>query len=119
MKHICTLIYFFCILSCGTTTIYRTITPPPAAPCNNNYRIETKRRDTFRIIADPCISSKTRSNFTLNSKQTQNVEVFNHYGRLVYTTRQREFDLSFLRKGIYIIKAHVNREIITHKFIKK
>ncbi len=108
---------------CGTTTVYRSFTPDYITPCNDTYKIQksSRTRDTYKIIPHTCRNPKgrTRSKFNLNSKQTQNVEVFNHYGRLVYTTRQREFDLSFLRKGIYIIKAHVNGEIITHKFIKK
>ena len=105
----------------GTTTIYRTITPPAPAPCDEPYRIErTAGYHTYRII-DPCRSSGAFSlsnNLNSRSIEKQEVRVFNHYGTLIFITNEIEFDLSFLRKGIYFIKAYVNEEIITHKIIR-
>lgn len=105
----------------GTTTIYRTITPPAPAPCDEPYRIErTAGYHTYRII-DPCRSSGAFSlsnNLNSRSIEKQEVRVFNHYGTLIFISNEIEFDLSFLRKGIYFIKAYVNEEIITHKIIR-
>lgn len=105
----------------GTTTIYRTITPPAPDPCDEPYRIErTAGYHTYRII-DPCRSSGAFSlSNNLNSKSIENqkVMVYNHYGNLVFITKEIEFDLSFLKEGIYFIKAYVNEEIITHKIIR-
>ncbi|MDA8592129.1 S8 family serine peptidase, partial [Flavobacteriaceae bacterium] len=93
--------------ACGTTTVYRSITPPAPSPCRNNYRIASKGRDTFRIIADPCVSLNKRTNYSIRNKQKQDIEVYNRYGNLVFRTHQREFNLSFFRRGIYFIKAKV------------
>lgn len=107
----------------GTTTIYRTITPPPAPdPCRDSYRIgNSSGYHTYRIIIDPCRSSRAFSlSNNLNSKSIENqkVMVYNYYGNLVFITKEIEFDLSFLKKGIYFIKVYVNGEIITHKIIR-
>jgi len=108
--------------SFGTTTIYRTITPPAPDPCRDSYRIgKTLSYHTYRIIIDPCRSSRAFSlSDKLNSRNNENQEirVYNHYGNLVFITKKTEFDLSFLRKGIYFIKASINGEIITHKIIR-
>lgn len=105
----------------GTTTIYRTITPPAPDPCDEPYRIErTAGYHTYRII-DPCRSSRAFSlsnNPNSKSIENQKVMVYNHYGKLVFITKEIEFDLSFLKKSIYFIKAYVNGEIITHKIIR-
>lgn len=102
--------------ACGTTTVYRRITPPPPEPCRNGYAISSKGHNTFRVI-DPCIYPEKKSQ--TNRHNNLEVKVYNHYGNLVYTTQQWEFNLSFLSRGIYIIRAHINSEVITHKFIKK
>ncbi|MGC6430329.1 MAG: S8 family serine peptidase [Jejuia sp.] len=106
----------------GTTTIYRTITPPAPDPCRDSYRIgKSSGYHTYRIIIAPCRSSSAFSlSNNLNSKSIENqkVMVYNHYGNLVFITKEIEFDLSFLKEGIYFIKAYVNKEIITHKIIR-
>jgi len=106
----------------GTTTIYRTITPPAPDPCRNSYRIgKTSNYHDYRIVINPCRNSRAFSlsnNLNSRSIENQEVRVYNHYGDLVFITNEIEFDLSFLRKGIYFIKASVNKEIITHKIIR-
>ena len=108
--------------SFGTTTIYRTITPPATELSGNSYRIEKTSDDhTYRIIIDPLIRSSGFSlSNELNSKNNKNQEirVYNLNGNLVFSTNETEFDLSFLRKGIYVIKAAVNEEILTHKIVR-
>lgn len=105
----------------GTTTIYRTITPPAPDPCDEPYRIErTAGYHTYRII-DPCISSRTSSLSTKpdsRNNKNQKIWVYDHYGNLVFSTNEAEFDLSHLKKGIYFIKAYINGKIITHKIIR-
>jgi hypothetical protein len=106
----------------GTTTIYRTITPPVPDPCRDSYRIgKSSDYHTYRIIIDPCRSSRTSSfSNKLDSRNNKNQEVwvYDHYGNLVFNTNEAEFDLSFLREGIYFIRAYINGEIITHKIIR-
>lgn len=109
--------------SFGTATIYRTITPPAPDPCRDSYRIgRSSGYHTYRIIIDPCSSSRAFSlSNNLNSKSIENqkVMVYNHYGNLVFITKEIEFDLSFLKKGIYFIKAIINNEeVLTKKIIK-
>jgi hypothetical protein len=108
--------------SFGTTTIYKTIWLPATELSTDSYRIgKTSGDHTYRIIIDPLRSS---SAFSLsnerNSKNNKNQEirVYNLYGNLVFSTNETEFDLSFLRKGIYVIKAAVNEEILTHKITR-
>jgi hypothetical protein len=104
------------------TTIYRTITPPAPDPCRDSYRIgKSSGYHTYRIIIDPCRSFRAFSlsnNLSSGSIENQEVRVYSHYGNLVFITKEMEFDLSFLKKGIYFIKAYVNGEIITHKIIQ-
>lgn len=98
--------------SFGTATIYRTITPPAPDPCDEPYRIEqTAGYHTYRII-EPC------GGFGLANNENQQITVYDHYGSLVFSTNETEFDLSFLREGIYYIKASINGEIITHKIMR-
>jgi len=108
--------------SFGTATIYRTITPSATDPFRDSYRIgKTSGDHTYRIMIDPSRSSSAflLSN-ELNSRSIENQEiwVYNLYGNLVFNTKETEFDLSFLRKGIYVIKASINGEVITHKIVR-
>jgi hypothetical protein len=104
--------------SFGTTIIYSTITPS----ATGSYRIgKTSGDHTYRIMIDPSRSSSAFSfSNELNSKsiEKQEIWVYNLYGNLVFNTKETEFDLSFLRKGIYVIKASINGERITHKIVR-
>ena len=94
--------------SCGTTTIYRTITPPAPGPCDDNFRFSQnpmKSGESInKIIVDPCGNNYSKSSLT--KSQTYNISIHNSYGVKVYSKSQKdtEFDISNLKKGFYIVK---------------
>ncbi len=104
----------------GTTTIYRTITPPIpiSEPCDDLFRIgrDSYNHNTYRIIEEPCNDYRNFS--SNNSNLNRKIKIYDLNGNLVFETTKLEFDISSLRKGIYIIKAYINKKVITHKIIK-
>ena len=107
--------------SCGTTTIYRTITPPPPYPCDDDFSFAKNPMKSGEsiasvIIIDPCDSSNT----AMAKQQNYTISIFTNFGENVYNKTQTdtEFDLSTLKKGFYIVKFTTSKgNIITKKLI--
>ncbi|NHN24852.1 S8 family serine peptidase [Flavobacterium jejuense] len=109
--------------SYGTTTIYRTITPPAPGPCDKNYRIATIAKDNYEIqkIIEPCDrTSKNMQSESLPINKKTSITVFDFYGTKVLESNNSHLDVSHLKNGsMYIIKANINNEeMVTMKIIK-
>lgn len=108
--------------SCGTTTIYRTITPPPPGPCDDNFRFTQnpikKGSLNSRIIIDPCDDfNRVKSD---KNEESHSISIFNNYGDRVYQKNQKEkeFNISILKRGLYFVKYRTRKgNIITKKLI--
>lgn len=97
--------------SCGTTIIYRTITPPAPELCD-----DTLLFDGQNIIIDPCNSINGFNNGTI---EIEELKIYKFSGILVYHVKKPPFNISHLEAGIYIVKAKLsNGKIITQKIIK-
>ena len=61
-----------------------------------------KSGNANRVIIDPCGTSK------INNSQLKNykISIFNYYGEEIYSKSQQEteFDISNLKKGLYIVR---------------
>ena len=95
--------------SCGTTTIYRTIVPPPAPPCDDNYRLIISPNPnkganlTLRIAPiDPCYEENPFMQQIKNK-----VQIYDMYGTKKYRGIHASNDISItnlrLKKGVYIV----------------
>lgn len=92
---------------CGTTTIYRSFTPPAPDPCNN---IAFNGQNI--VIENPCNSF---NGIAGNNSSIKNILIYNLMGKKVSNNN----DLSILSRGIYIIKVELTTgEILTKKIIK-
>ena len=94
--------------ACGTTTIYRTIVPPPAPPCDDNYRFvqNPMKSGSYvnRVIIEPCDDNYRKS--SVNKSKDYTINIHNNYGKKVYSKTQSgiDFDISSLKKGFYIVR---------------
>lgn len=110
---------------CGTTTIYKTITPPPPPPPKpcSSYSIAAMGYAAYRIIIGPCDNggwSRYTSNaesYPLSDGKAQ-IWVYNHYGDLVLKTNKSDFSLANQPKGIYFVKAHVDDKVLIKKVLR-
>ncbi|CAM1363444.1 conserved exported protein of unknown function [Tenacibaculum soleae] len=107
---------------CGTTTIYRTITPPAPDPCDDSFRLAQnpmKSENSFnRIIIDPCKNNYRKS--SINKSENYTIKIHNSYGEKIYskTQKETEFDISKLKKGFYIVRFQTKSgNIISKKLI--
>ena len=110
---------------CGTTTIYKTITPPPPPPPKScsSYSIAAMGYAAYRIIIGPCdnggwshYTSNTES-YPLSDGKAQ-IWVYNYYGDLVLKTNKSDFSLANQRKGIYFAKAYVDDKVLIKKVLR-
>jgi pimeloyl-ACP methyl ester carboxylesterase len=109
--------------SCGTTTIYRNITPPDPGPCDTSYRfsnnpMQTENGGVNKIIIEPCEGDYRKSSSTKSKNYT--ITIYNAMGGKVYakTQREKEFDISTLKKGFYITRFQtVSGKIIVKKLV--
>ena len=108
--------------SCGTTTIYRTITPPAPEPCDDNYRFVQNPmkpgNSVNEIIIDPCENNYRKS--SINKSGNYTIDIHNNYGEKVYSKTQKEieFDISRLKRGFYIVRFRTKSgNILSKKLI--
>lgn len=77
--------------SCGTTTIYRTITPP-APECEDDFNIVSNPMKSGgsinSIIIDPCEEPLSRSSSL--TPQSYTITIYDKYGEIVYQETQIE-----------------------------
>lgn len=97
--------------SCGTTTIYRTVTPPAPDPCDDALIF-----DGQSIIIDPCNGLTGLNGQVI---EIEEVKVYKFSGFLVYQSKTPPFNISHLQSGIYIVNAKLNNgEVLTTKILK-
>jgi len=108
--------------SCGTTTIYKTITPPPPVPCNNSFSFSQNPMKAGmsinKIIIDPCLTNSTKNSTAKINNYT--ITIYNKYGEGVYLKTQKDtkFLIQNLKKGFYIVRFTTNSgKIISKKLI--
>lgn len=108
--------------SCGTTTVYKTLTPPAPDPCDDNYRIYNSSEDVYQImrVVNPCDKTLQYHRFTqIPSKESTSMQVLDIYGNTLMETHQNQINVEFLNNGIYIIRAYIDGEVLTQKIIKQ
>ncbi|CAM1363429.1 conserved protein of unknown function [Tenacibaculum soleae] len=108
--------------SCGTTTLYRSFTPPIPDPCDDNYRFAQNPMKSGnvvnRIIIDPCDNNFSRN--SLKKTVSYTIDIHNNYGEKVYSKTQSgiDFNISSLKKGFYIVTFQTTSgKIISKKLI--
>tara|TARA_B110000967_G_scaffold117177_1_gene119902 strand:+ start:1409 stop:4477 length:3069 start_codon:yes stop_codon:yes gene_type:complete len=108
--------------SCGTTTIYRTITPRAPGPCDDDYRFAQNPmrsgNSVNRIIINSCDYNYRKS--SINKSENYTIDIYNFYAEKVYSKTQKklEFDISSLKKGFYIVRFEAKSgNIISKKLI--
>lgn len=108
---------------CGSTTIYRTITPPPPFVSYILYQIAPNQYQVQGKLIAPYNNPLDQG---LNVPQSTTVpaelEVFVYEfstGKLVLKTTEPRIDLSRQKQGIYIVKIVIDEEITTHKIQKQ
>jgi len=107
---------------CGTTIIYRTITPPAPYPCDNYYKISNTYENTYEVmkIIDPCAKTSGNQKLTSLSREDKiKIQVFDLYGNQMIKTKQKIVNIKNLKKGLYIIRASINGKVLTAKIIKQ
>lgn len=83
--------------SCGSTSIYKTITPPSVDDCESNF---TFNYDSIILECDE--STYTAEN---SFKKIKKIYIYNLNGNLVRESKYKKKSLSGLSKGVYIIKV--------------
>lgn len=99
--------------SCGTTTIYRTITPPAPEECNN-YTL-ANNNGVMSIIIEPCDNPIA----PYVSTEIYNYIVYNSSGLEVLNQTNTNLDTSSLQPGIYFVKVFKSNQLILSKTIIK
>ncbi|WGH75363.1 T9SS type A sorting domain-containing protein [Tenacibaculum tangerinum] len=107
--------------ACGTTTIYRNITPPEPG-CEDNFRFAQNPmksgNSVNRIIIDPCDGTYRTSN--TNKARNYQIDIHNSYGEKIYSKTQTatEFDISSLKSGFYIVRFQTtSMKVVSKKLI--
>jgi len=106
---------------CGSTTIYRTIPPPPPFVSYILYQIAPNQYQ----VQGKLIASNTLAQGLSVPQSTivpDELEIFVYEfstGKLVLKTTEPRIDLSRQKQGIYIVKIVINGEITTHKIQKQ
>ncbi len=95
--------------SCGSTSIYRTIAPPPEEDCESN----------FTVNYDNIILECDEDPYTLDksSKKIKNVYIYNLNGVLINKSLYKNKNVSKLPKGVYIIKVVLKKGKVLTKVI--
>ncbi|GEM_PF-4780012 len=107
--------------SCGSTTIYRTITPPPPFVSYILYQIAPNQYQ----VQGKLIASNTLAQGLSVPQSTivpDELEIFVYEfstGKLVLKTTEPHIDLSRQKQGIYIVNIVIGGEITTHKIQKQ
>ena len=71
-------------------------------------------------IIEPCArTTGTQKLAPLSGKDKFLIQVFDLYGNLMIETKQKSININNLKNGLYIIRANINEEILTHKTIKQ
>lgn len=97
--------------SCGTTTLFTTITPRASNPC---YNITLDDNNTV-IIEDPCFNGITDN----NQNSIKEIFVYDLSGILLQHSKSNQLNFNFQSSKVYILRIKlINGEIITEKIIK-
>ncbi len=107
--------------SYGTSTIYRTITPPAPYPCVDSFIIAsnpTKVGSSLSIIIEDCSGRYINAE---SEKEDYTISIYNKYGERVYIKTQKDMTFTIdnnLKEGLYIVKFKTRKgNIITKKLI--
>lgn len=97
---------------CGTTTIYKTITPPAPIQCID-YSF-TINNGLASIIIDPCGGLAP-----FVSNEMYDYHVYNTSGLEVLSQKTNKLDITKLSSGVYYVKVLLNNQLILNSsFIK-
>lgn len=102
--------------SCGTKTVYFTVTPPPEEPCNNLVIF-----DGEYIIIPPTDCNGTLTGFTEEkSSYVESIIIYDLAGENVLSIEgSNQLDISSLSNGIYIMKGILsNGTVLTKKILR-
>ncbi|TGD58452.1 T9SS type A sorting domain-containing protein [Flavobacterium humi] len=109
---------------CGTTSITRTITcaPPPYNPCDRQASLSVSKDEQghlqSRIILDPPCSNKS-SDVPEKEKTAADeiiaTEIYDLSGLRIKAFKTGSYDISDLKKGIYIVKVATAKDSYTAK----
>ncbi|RRQ45214.1 M4 family metallopeptidase [Chryseobacterium sp. SC28] len=99
---------------CGTTTIYKTITPPAPEECNDNYTL-VNNNGIMSIIIDPCDNSIA----PFVSNEIYHFIVYNTSGYEVLNQTNTSLNITTLQMGVYYVKVFKNNKLILNSKIVK
>ncbi|CAM1334563.1 T9SS type A sorting domain-containing protein [Tenacibaculum aestuariivivum] len=109
--------------ACGTTTIYRQISPDKPLPCHNNYSSYQNLSGSINnegirgIIFPDCGDNRRGARGINNETENTIISISDYYGQNLYSKTQRgvNFDTRKLRKGFYIVRYQTNTGYIYSK----
>lgn len=99
--------------SCGTTTLYRTITPPAPDPC---YSVTIDGNNI--VIENPCFNGVNGIDGS-NQNSIEEIVIYNMAGSVIKYSKSNELNLDYFSSGVYVLKIKlINGDFITKKIIK-
>lgn len=102
----------------GIYYYYDYIAPPIPDPCETGYQVIQSGYDEYMIdFVDPCDEIlTTQSESYTNEIDIIEAQVFDFYGNVKRSYKKNSFNVSGLKKGIYILRVVLNNSIISYKF---
>ena len=99
--------------SCGTTILYRDITPRAPLPCEGSYKIAKTNngKNNYRII-DPCQGASPYKTTETSPAQNYKIMVSNAMGNTIIQKDGNEFDLDAFPLGSYFVKVVKDGKVI-------
>lgn len=105
--------------ACGSTIIYRDITPPePNCESKLAFKAINNNKYSVQRVIDPCLNKR---GYVSSNKSLEDTEInaFNIYGSLVKSGKGNNLDLNDIKNGIYILHSNVDGVIVKKMVVKK
>lgn len=106
--------------SCGEKVIYFTAAPPPPFSLlgdSHFFELVSNPNNIYTINNIKDGISKPIENFEIQQPNFK-ISVYDFTGNKVMETPESKVDISYLKSGIYILKAIIHKDILTKKVIK-
>ncbi|MGG8497228.1 esterase/lipase family protein [Tenacibaculum sp. TC6] len=107
--------------ACGSTIIYRDVTPPAPEPCESRLAFKLTEKNSYsvqRIIEDPC-SNKRSFSSSKQSLDNAQINAYDIYGNLIESGKRNILNLNDRKNGVYILHSNIDGVIVKKIIVKK